>query len=275
MNFTHAKKIGTLSLSIVCALGLGFTTLADDKQTTEKKKPSKEELQERLLKNTGGWVPDRRPAKGKYVVVDVGAKMSEEERTKLLKLLERDLYYATEIKTCDAVSVKTMKDVAKQYGGTFTTFIVSEADTPALTLYPEDMTSFVNIEALKKGNLDDKTLSMRVRKELMRSLAMLMGAGYSTVGRGVMAIVRSPEDLDNIPGAMLDPMAKRTMEIIGDRFEFKPFKRSLYRILLEQGVVLQPENEYQRKIYEEYKKQTPTKPMRIMFDKNAKDGVVK
>lgn len=232
-------------------------------------------LRERFMKNTGGWVPDRRHAVGKYVIANVGGKFAEKEIAELVKVLERDLYYNVEAKNCEAVTAKDAASIADKLGGKFTAFLMTDENYPALTLFPEGMCAFVNVAALNADKPDGKVLAMRMRKELMRALGLLMSAGYSSSGRGVMTIVRTMNDLDDIPGAFIDDGAKRNMEIIGDRFEFKPFKRSVYRVLLEQGVAPEPENEYQRKLRDEFRNPDPSRPMKILFDKNKKAGTVK
>jgi hypothetical protein len=247
----------------------------DGKQAKAKRGLNDPEVRERFMNFTGGWVPDRRPSKGKFVVANVGGKFAFDEVSKLVDVLERDLYYDIEAKECDAVTLKTAGQVAEKLGGTFTTFIVIDENLPGLVVLPEKMCALVNVQELNAGNPDGKKLAMRLRKELMRSLVMMMGGGYSTNGRGVMRIARNVEDLDMITALTIDPMVKRNMDMLGEEFGFKPFRRSTYRKLLEEGAAPEPQNEYQKKIKEEFLSNKPTKPLQIKFDKNKKDGVVK
>jgi len=87
-----------------------------------------------------------------------------------------------------------------------------------------------------------------------------MGAGYATVKRGVMTVTRSIDDLDAILAPVYDPDVQHRMKIMANTFDFVPYKRSVYKRLLEEGAAPAPQNKYQEELLRQHKNTESPKP---------------
>lgn len=155
---------------------------------------------------------------------------------------------------------------AAKAGGRYPSVIVvsdAGADLPALTAYPEEAISCVNVGAL--GGADKATVEKRIEKELHRAFGFAMG-GYSfTRTACVMDVVYSTDELDANPAVILSPMRLVGVKRAADKLGLTVMRPVLYSQAVRQGWAPAPTNDRQKVIWEKAH-EIPKTPMNIRFD---------
>lgn len=222
---------------------------------------------ERVRRRTGGFVIDRRGAKGIFVFFNAQKSVEENVIALQASQLERDCLIAINVSKLEDAKINEVDSHMKIAKAKAAAFLV-ECDCPAsIVVAPEQKFAFININALKKDNPDVDTLSFRVRKEMSRAMAMIFGAGYTFQGGGAMAPAFSLLDVDSLPIGAFPMETSNAITVNASKMGFVPFKRSLYSKALREGWAPEPKGEIQKALWEEYHAK-PTEPMRVEFDKS-------
>ena len=156
--------------------------------------------------------------------------------------------------------------------------IVESDRFPRLTIRPEEHTAIVNVTELKKGNPDTEKLALRVRKEIWRGFGYAMGAANSGYQPCVMRDVKSLEDLDAKPIAILSPEPLMRIDPALRQMGFAQIRHATYKRACEEGWAPAPTNDWQKAVWEKIKaeqSEAPTKGIKIKYDPNKSKSETK
>lgn len=151
--------------------------------------------------------------------------------------------------------------------------IVESGKFPRLVIRPEDHTAIVNVSELKKDSPDAEKLSLRVRKEIWRGFGYAMGAANSGYQPCVMRDVKSLADLDEKPIAILSPEPLMRIDPALRQLGLAQLRHATYKRACEEGWAPAPTNDWQKAVWQKVKaeqSETPTKGIKIKYDKNKK-----
>lgn len=229
-------------------------TFAADSATGEKKKPRRltPEIKAMLMARTGGTVVLRAEGPA-FLYVNAQGKVATADLKKVPEELERVLNFPFEMRD------EEVKGCPLEAAGGFlgpkaaaAILIVDDPKIPTTTLQAlESRWAIVNVAALSADKPSDETLAARVRKEMWRTFAVLMGASDNQRYGCLMKNVASLEDLDKLPYETVSPdpfpAVCRTMT----KYGMKRNKSATYRKAFIEGWAPPPTTEMQRKIVEE------------------------
>ena len=242
-----ALTLTTVALTVCAAFG---EVPADN----GKKQPRRmtPEIKAMLMARTGGTVVKR--AEGpEFVFVNTQKRVATDEIKKVPEELEKVLNFPfamrdAEIKDCpiaEASGFLNFKTAA-------VILVVDDEKLPTTTLTAlESKWGIVNVAALAADKPDAAKLASRLRKEMWRTFAVLMGASNNQRYGCLMKSVHSLADLDALPYETVSPdpfpHICRTMDKLG----MKRNVSATYRKAFIEGWAPPPETDMQRKIVEE------------------------
>lgn len=251
-------------LIVTClALATVFAYADDAVQPTDEEKAAKKAAaRERMLQNTGGII--EKAGEGRAVIVDCQTKIPFEAITNRVFALNRSVRVKIDCEVCEKCRAEGF-DIAKAKlpeGAGAAVFIVNDEKLPMSLVATEAGWGVLNVAALDEGK--------RFNKEFNRVLIMTFGGGISQLKGSPMQTVRTPEDLDKIIGEGFTFDAVTSMLKNLQNLGVTQARRSTYKRAVEEGWAPQPENEYQKVIWEKVKaeqNEAPSNPMTIEFDK--------
>ena len=253
-----------IAVGIIAAVA-AFTVVAENPPgppsapSAAKPKLSREEIAARRAKaiklaneKAGGMVVQQ--VTGKVVrIANTSAKVQDWMLDKVLEEMRSNLDMPVVISTDKAVKTAFLLEV-KDAG-----------DAPTILVAPENAWAQVNVDALKKGDPDQKTLNGRVIKECWRALGLALGAGYSTYQPDLMDLITDPTQLDAIQPLSPCPASYNMMMTTAQRIGVQRVRRATYRTACKQGWAPAPTNDLQRAIWKEVH-ELPTNPIKIKYD---------
>ena len=172
-----------------------------------------------------------------------------------------------------AIDVMTVLDCDVK-DAALTISLVSTKDDPLLALAPESAWAKINVAKLKGNGASGRALSDRTKKELIRAIAFLLGAGHSQFLPDLMGPIRQPEELDAFKGIMLCPEAYNAIKASAKLLNLRPARMVTYRQACSEGWAPVPTNDIQKAIWDEVRT-PPSKPLKITYDKDKQKPVVK
>ena len=123
----------------------------------------------------------------------------------------------------------------------------------------------MNVARLGEGCRDGKTLSARVRKEILRGLAFTTGGAYTTMVDPLMRDITKPGDMDTLQSEEFGfEMINRFMSA-APLYGLKPWYQTTYKEACQEGWAPMPTNSYQRWVWKKAHS-VPKNPMKIEFD---------
>ena len=144
----------------------------------------------------------------------------------------------------------------------------------SITYFPDRGYCIVNVRALAKDGASADRIASRAAKMVWRSLGMVLGAGEAVGGYTILQRVSSLKDLDAVSATAPTPEQHNRMVDSSSRLGIKMVKVASYRDACRQGWAPAPQNDEQKKIWEEFNG-TPTNPLKIQFDPKTGKGQVK
>ena len=249
------KKIVCLTLLTVAA----FALVAAE---TERPKIPRSRRQRRTAEQLGGRL--MRPYKGKFVRV-VNAQRSVDES------VLKDVSDAIMSVTCVPMTVTTTDKTswaAERFKDDKTAAVVLVKDTESpntIIVAPENGWCEVNVRPLTAGVAESDKVNERVRKEVWRAVALMLGAGNSNYQPCLMTTVLSVQDLDGVKQRQPCPEVYGKMSDTATRLGCEEAKHTTYKQACREGWAPPPTNDLQRAIWEETRK-LPEKPIKIEFD---------
>ena len=214
-------------------------------------------MPERGLKMTGGWVDKPGTPQGEIACVNCqGAAQKAWIEEGIAALTKQTRFRLT---LADGqFDVRSPK-----LAGKMSIFIVDDPALPMSLVAPEARWAAVNVAKLKSEK--EPFFRARVRKELVRTFAMLCGGCRSNYQGTITEAVSCAEELDaqvneNLP---LDVVGRFTPHL--NHFGVSPRIVTTYLVACNQGWAPAPTNEYQKAIWDKVH-ELPRNPMQIKFD---------
>ena len=202
------------------------------------------------LAKTGGIARKDGSARGVFLLLDAQEKIKEEAILPAMETIDRKAKVLVAMKKCSGDARRDIKRAIIENGGATGVLLVDAADGEALVVAPENGWAMVNVAALSNGAEDGGLLAARVRKEILRAFAFLVGGAYMTRADPLMRDVREPSDLDRLR----EDMGIEILQRIEERSSFygiTPWHQSTYRQACLEGWANSPTNDYQKAIWEE------------------------
>ena len=227
-------------------------------------KESRQEYMRKLIFiKTGGPVTKPNTGKGAVRVVvaaqGIPLDIMDEPFANMTKIVKIDVKTVQGTKPALADAKGELKKYAAQAG----VYVVEDDALPRMLVAPEEGWAFVNVKALKGGNVSGDRLVARARKEISRALMFVCGCGNAGA---VMQSVTSLVHLDRIPVDTFPPMARNQIIAHLNNLGVEPIHQASYLRACQEGWAPAPTNEYQRAIWEQVKsdkERGPTNPITI------------
>lgn len=116
---------------------------------------------------------------------------------------------------------------------------------------PEESWAKMSVKRLVADNPDDTRRLHRLKVEIFRSVMMAVGVGFSFYQPCLMTNVRSVADIDAVRVEKWTPYTEGCYDAIKGKLGIGRVLVATYRMACKQGWAPKPENEVQRKIWEE------------------------
>ena len=246
-----------LVFAVVAALTVTVTASAADNTQKPRRKLNIAKVREGQMKRFGGMIQDTRGQKGKVVVVNAQTAAEESWISSVLKGV------AGQMKVTSSIEKGSFDLMKPTCAGEATLFVVDNPMLPMSLLAPESKWAMVNVAPLKTDKA--KFFEMRVRKEVSRALAYLLGAGNSQYELSLMGCVTNAEGLDRFVDDKLPIDVLSRLPKYAEGYGITPFKMAKYSDAVSEGWAPQPTNEYQKAIWDQVHT-LPTDPIKIKYD---------
>lgn len=213
---------------------------------------------------SGGRVVRPGSQRGRIVVVNAQKRVG----TALLDLAADNLRrkMGLDVRTVDgaAVDALTAAEAKGALGAEVAVFVVEDARLPASLVAREGRWGIVNLAAVGAGRIDAVRLFGRAKAELMRTAALVCGAGDSQFPGSLMSVGDAPSDLDLVDSELpIDVMNRMAASLA--RAGVTPAVYGTYRRACREGWAPAPTNDVQRAVWDEVRA-IPSEPMKIEFD---------
>ena len=257
------------AISIISCL-IGCVVLANSTPNIVKKKLTPEERAARWHAKTGGMLLSPTSKKGVVAFINMQDKFPRTQIEQVVATLRKDMDVNFQILN-ESPSV-SYEEAFQRSKATIALLIINDSNAPTSLLAPEDRWGVLNIAKLDKGITDSKLsyikFNSRIRKAIMRSLAMLAGGFRSQFPNNIMAVVKI-EDLDAVEEFTPGDVIMKELDylnacgVTGERWV-------TYKKACKQGWAPAPTNEYQKAIWDKVrseKERGPTNPIEIPMPK--------
>lgn len=213
---------------------------------------------------TGGFV--MRPAQGKCIrFANAQSAVPESVLTAAAAEISRAIGINVEVsRLADAnASPSTLRD--KKTAAVVVIRAEKETSTPTMLVAPEDAWAVLNVGVLARDGAATEVLFERVRKELWRTTAIMLGASDSTFRPCLLEPVHSLAELDALKAKVVCPEPYGNIQRNAKDLGCGSPQFATYRAACREGWAPPPTNDLQRAIWEETRK-LPAKPLKIEFD---------
>lgn len=240
-----------MKVSLTCVLGAFAFSVAVAEPVKEQNLSKRDVI---ILKHSGGMVKVPNSQKGQIVVVDASNGAPAASIDAAMKQIS------------DSTRVEISKKVGKfsfpapKLDGSATLFVVDDAAYPMSLVAPESKWALVNVAPLKSDK--PQFYDARIRKEMVRTLVLLMGAANSSYPGALTGCVVSADDLDKFADTVLPVDVEDRIEPYIKGYGIVPATYVTYRNACVQGWAGKPENEFQQKVWNEIH-ELPSKPITI------------
>ena len=269
------KRLVIAIATCVCMAAVAQTTAGPTKSAARKL--SREEIREkqrRHMERMGGRLVKPGTMKGRFLFLDAQDRVGgdagcEAVAQKINFLIHFDAYAAKGA----APTLRTADKALADSGANAAVFLVDSDEFPALLVAPERRWAFVNVRPLAADKPDMERLEFRVRAELWRAFAMVLGAGDTESTACVLNPCVSLADLDRAESGMISMEPLATIQTHARKIGITPYISAFYRTACKEGWAPPPTNEFQRVIWEKVnaeKERGPTNPITIKPPTTAK-----
>ena len=217
-------------------------------------------------RKSGGTIRKANSARGAVLVVNAQDKVSRADLDPALQHIDETVHPILEYKEAKEVKVANPRDDIARLGGKVGVVVVDVADSPALTVAPEEGWAVVNVRPLAADNPSADVLAARVRKEILRGFALAGGCSFMARGQIVVREgVHTAKDLDSVSIEEYGVDVQMALGRLLPSYGVIPWTQTTYRKACREGWAPPPTNDIQRAVWEKVH-QIPDKPIKIEFD---------
>lgn len=241
-------------LTFALVLTTGFA-LAEDAVTSPrpegKPKPSREEMFEKMMKATGGFI-ETEGTGAKIILLDTrknadnAAVRAEEILRKTFRIPVTNIVAQLAEGAC---AVQAASNTLKAEKALMVIALVNSDKTSSLAVLPEDRVAVINAAKFGLGASASEKED-RLVKEIWRAIGFIGGVGYATNEASVMQPVSSPVELDNYKFKVLQPMEVQRIRGMMEKYGSKIGRRITYKKACQEGWAPPPTNDYQRAVWD-------------------------
>ena len=214
-------------------------------------------------RKSGGTVRKANSTKDAVLVVNAQDKVSRADLDSALKHIDETVHPILEYKEAKDVKVVNPKDDIARLGGKVGVVVADVADSPALTVAPEEGWAVVNVRPLAVDTPSADVLAARVRKEVLRGFALAGGCSFMARGQIVVREgVHTAKDLDAVTLEEYGVDVQMALGRILPSYGVIPWTQTTYRKACHEGWAPAPTNEYQKVIWDKIHA-LPTEPIKI------------
>ena len=237
-------------LTFAAALAAGLA-LAEEGAKPSKPKLTREEMMEKVMTATGGFI-DVEGTGAKVVLVDARKERDKavDRAVAILKNTYR-IPVTNEVAAlgegvCPAAFANDRLKAEKA----LMVVVLAECDkASALAVFPEDRVAVINASRFGLGaGAEEK--EVRLVKEIWRAIGFIGGVGYATNESSVMQSITSPIELDNYKFQVLHPMEMQRLRAMMEKYGAKLGRHTTYRQAVKEGWAAAPTNHYQQAIWD-------------------------
>ena len=238
-------------LAIVVAVLCVGVLLAESPAALRRRRAT--ETHEQMMQRTGGMVVIRSTGPA-FRFVNAQKSVKSDDLKTVPETIERIL--SLPILLEDGTVADPMKEAVKflDKKTAACVFLCECEGLPSLVVAPEARWGAVNVSALKADSPSAEVLAVRVRKEMWRAFAYVMGAAHSSFPGCLMTTVTSLADLDAVRAETVSPEPLQKITQHAGQLGMTRNRVGTYKRACAEGWAPPPENEWQRKIAEEVKK---------------------
>ena len=218
----------------------------------QKVKMSRAERMQRYRERTGGLVKLR--AGGPAIaIVNAQNRVGKDVFSAPIDKIETMLLLPVDLRTAEVKDpVKEAKGLLNFQTGAVI-LVCDDPDLPMMLVAPEAKWAIMNVAVLAKDNPKAETLTKRAQQELWRTFGYLMGAANSITPGCLLTKVNGNEDLDKLLADSICPESYGKIIGVADKYGIQRLRTGNYKKALEEGWAPPPADEYQKKIYEDFK----------------------
>lgn len=217
-------------------------------------------------RKSGGTIRKANSARGAVLVVNAQDKVSRADLDPALRHINETIHPILEYKEVKEVKVANPKEDIARLGGKVGVVVVDVADSPALTVAPEEGWAIVNVRPLSADGAAADVLAARVRKEVLRGFALAGGCSFMARGQIVVREgVHTAKDLDSVSIEEYGVDVQMALGRLLPSYGVIPWTQTTYRKACREGWAPPPTNDIQRAVWEKVH-QIPDKPITIKYD---------
>lgn len=237
-------------IAVAAALAAG-AALAQEAAKAARPKLSREEMMEKVMAATGGFI-DTEGTGAKVVLVD-----ARRERDKAVDRAYSMLRNTYRLPVTNAVAeladgacpVKLANDTLKSEKALMVVVLAECDKASSLAVFPEDRVAVINASRFGLG-ADAEEKETRLVKEIWRAIGFIGGVGYATNEASVMHAISSPIELDDHKFQVLHPMEMQRLRAMMEKYGSKLGRHTTYRQAVKEGWAAAPTNHYQQAIWD-------------------------
>ena len=214
---------------------------------------------------TGGFV--MRPAQGKSICfANAQSMVAENVLQSAAQEISRAVGINITVSRLDDANADPASLRDKQTAAVVVVRAVKEASGPTMVVAPENAWAVLDVGALAKDGAASEVLVERVRKELWRTTAIMLGASDSTFRPCLLEPVHSLAELDALKAKTICPEPYGSIQRNAKALGCGSPVYATYRAACREGWASAPTNAVQKAIWEEVradKERGPTNPITI------------
>ena len=256
-----------LSCVCVCAIG-AYAQVAIPKFRDD---PELEAARAMRAEKVGGLVT-KAPSGKEILIVDRQSAVKLDDWKDFYELMKHVVHAPASYVKVDkpeGCPLAAASEALKMKNAGVAILVVEDDKLPSLTIAPETGWAVVNVKAVGSDGAKGQALAQRVKKEVWRAAAYLLGAADTTQKGCIMNYIRESKDLDLLGVTpSMGPIQKMIMGASQRGIDLG--KRRTYKNACKEGWAPPPTNDIQRVIWNEFHEK-PSKPLKIKYDpKNGK-----
>ena len=232
------------------------------------RKPMTEEERTKLMevrqRQTGGFLEIK--GKGYVAILNGGTEITEGTVREILKpLVDFTRGLNIEVRSVEPFVLEKAKSIREKAGAGACVFIADAPTLPMSLVALEEGWGMVNLAPLREGAPGVEKFAIRFRKELIRITSIVFSGAKSQYMVSPLQSVTSVADLDKTVGDQfgIDTMMGVVKHL--PEIGVVPDQRITYREACRKGIAPAPTNDFQKAIWDK-EHAVPKNPMKIEFD---------
>jgi len=211
----------------------------------------REARRQRILKTTGGRIRNLEGMRGVVKFLDAQKSVSVDILQNTASVIGSRVQCNIQVAKCEKkITPANAASERVASGANVVVFLVDDDELPAFLVAPEEKWAIINAKALSAGETKPETVSIRLSREMWRSLGYMVGS-FSLNENCLMRPIYSLNDLDNagVDELSYEPVYRMQMGLRSAGIH--PYVVATYKRACEEGWAPAPTNDIQKAIWDE------------------------